>query len=93
MPTYPIGQNATKPGLPRPRHPDRRTTAGTGRTAHPREQRPHPTGARPARHRRHRRLTMPFTRNALIRAIRTAAQTAIGAIGAATLVAQKEKIE
>lgn len=32
--------------------------------------------------------TMPFTRNALIRAIRTAAQTAIGAIGAATLVAQ-----
>lgn len=31
---------------------------------------------------------MPFTRNALIRAIRTAAQTAIGAIGAATLVAQ-----
>ncbi len=31
---------------------------------------------------------MPFTRNALIRAIRTASQTAIGAIGAATLVAQ-----
>ena len=31
---------------------------------------------------------MLFTRNALIRAIRTAAQTAIGAIGAATLVAQ-----
>lgn len=31
---------------------------------------------------------MPFTRNALIRAIRTAAQTTIGAIGAATLVAQ-----
>lgn len=31
---------------------------------------------------------MPFTRNALIRAIRTAAQSAIGAIGAATLVAQ-----
>ena len=31
---------------------------------------------------------MPFTRNALIRAIRTAAQTAIGAIGAAPLVAQ-----
>lgn len=43
---------------------------------------------RPRRLRRHRRLTMPFTRNALIRAIRTAAQTAIGAIGAATLVAQ-----
>jgi hypothetical protein len=31
---------------------------------------------------------MPFTRNALIRAIRTASQTTIGAIGAATLVAQ-----
>ena len=31
---------------------------------------------------------MPFTRNALIRAIRTAAQTAIGAIGAAVLVEQ-----
>ena len=31
---------------------------------------------------------MPFTRNALIRAIRTAAQSAIGAIGAAVLVEQ-----
>ena len=31
---------------------------------------------------------MPFTRSAIVRAIRTAAQTAIGAIGAATLVAQ-----
>ena len=31
---------------------------------------------------------MPFTRNALIRAIRTAAQAALGAIGAAVLVEQ-----
>lgn len=31
---------------------------------------------------------MPFTRSAIVRAIRTASQTAIGAIGAATLVAQ-----
>ncbi len=61
---------------------------GSQITSGTRNQRPHPPGARPARHRRHRRLTMPFTRNALIRAIRTASQTAIGAIGAATLVAQ-----
>lgn len=31
---------------------------------------------------------MPFTRNALIRAIRTAAQAALGTIGAAVLVEQ-----
>ena len=31
---------------------------------------------------------MLFTRSAIVRAVRTAAQTAIGAIGAATLVAQ-----
>ena len=31
---------------------------------------------------------MPFTRNALIRAIRTAAQTALAAIGSATVIAQ-----
>ena len=31
---------------------------------------------------------MLFTRSAIVRAVRTAAQTAIGVIGAATLVAQ-----
>ena len=77
-----------QPHLPRLARTDGGAATQTYRAAHPTDQRSDPSGARPARHRRHRRLTMPFTRNALIRAIRTAAQAALGAIGAAVLVEQ-----